>query len=171
MAIYVVDSNFFIQAHRDYYPLDVTFSFWDKVKRLAESGLIISIDKVREELYTNKKEEEKDELEKWCRANLSNDFFKDTSQIMTSYGQVSNWAVSKSGQYTPAAINEFLGVDEADAFVISYALSDLNNRIVVTQEVSSPDSKKSIKIPDVCIAFNIPVMNTIQMFRNLGETF
>lgn len=38
MTIFVVDSNFFIQAHRMYYPLDIAFSFWNKVKELSERG-------------------------------------------------------------------------------------------------------------------------------------
>ncbi len=51
MDVYVVDSNFFIDAHRTTYPLDIAFSFWSKVKLLADAGRIISIDKVRNELY------------------------------------------------------------------------------------------------------------------------
>ncbi len=47
MSVYVVDSNFFIQAHRATYPLDIAFSFWKKVKQLAEEGKIISIDKIK----------------------------------------------------------------------------------------------------------------------------
>ena len=47
MSVYVVDSNFFIQAHRAHYPLDVAVSFWAKVKQLAYEGKIISIDNVK----------------------------------------------------------------------------------------------------------------------------
>jgi hypothetical protein len=48
---YILDSNFFIQAHRSNYPLDVAQGFWLKLKELAESGIVVSIDKVRDELY------------------------------------------------------------------------------------------------------------------------
>jgi len=41
MAVYVVDSNFFIDAHRANYPLDIAFSFWKKIKELATAGTII----------------------------------------------------------------------------------------------------------------------------------
>jgi hypothetical protein len=44
MAIFVVDSNFFIQAHRFTYPLDVAMGFWDKIKKMANAGTLISID-------------------------------------------------------------------------------------------------------------------------------
>jgi hypothetical protein len=60
MSVYVVDSNFFIQAHRVSYPLDVAFSFWNKVKQLANDGKIISIDKVKQEIYQNE-----DALKQW----------------------------------------------------------------------------------------------------------
>jgi hypothetical protein len=51
MGVYIVDSNFFIQAHRVIYPLDVAFSYWNKVKLLANGGKIICIDKVKDEIF------------------------------------------------------------------------------------------------------------------------
>lgn len=80
-----MDSNFFIQAHRVSYPLDVAHSFWNKVKQLADSGIIISIDKVKEEIFDNH-----DMLSEWCDANLPDDFFKDTASSMDSYRRVSS---------------------------------------------------------------------------------
>lgn len=53
MSTFVVDTNFFIQAHRAIYPLDVATSFWAKVKELAVNRSIISIDKVKDEIYQN----------------------------------------------------------------------------------------------------------------------
>src|ERR1039457_3292273 len=134
MGVYVVDSNFFIQAHRESYPLDIAFSFWNKVKQLAGEGKIISIDKVKDEIY-----DKNDALETWCKANLPEDFFKDSSLVLTEYGQVSAWAISKSDHYMPNALNEFLAADEADAFIVAYVLADTNNRVVVTQEKSEPN--------------------------------
>lgn len=166
MKGYVVDSNFFIQAHRVNYPLDIAFSFWNKVKALAKSGKIISIDKVKSELYNKN-----DALEDWCKANLPEDFFKSTNEVMAEYGQVSTWAISMNDHYLPNALNEFLDADEADAFLLAYSLADLNNRVIVTQEVSQPNRKNKIKIPEVCNPFNIRFLNTIEMLRELGETF
>jgi len=127
MEVYVLDINFFIQAHRVSYPLDVAFSFWNKVKQFADEGRIISIDKVKNELY-----DKNDLLKAWCKDNLPEDFFKDTSYVMAAYGNVSTWAISKSDHYLPNALNEFLDADEADAFLIAYALADNSNRIIVT---------------------------------------
>jgi len=166
MGVYVVDSNFFIQAHRESYPLDIAFSFWNKVKQLADEGRIISIDKVKNEIY-----DKNDALEAWCKANLPEDFFKDSSQVMEAYGQVSAWAISKSAHYMPNALNEFLDADEADAFIVAYALADPTNRVIVTQEKSEPNRKNKVKIPEACNALNVQFVNTIDMFRQLGETF
>lgn len=166
MSVYVIDSNFFIQAHRVSYPLDIAFSFWSKVRQLAEDGKIISIDKVRNEIY-----DKNDALEDWCQNNLPKDFFKDSSQVMTEYSRVSSWAISKNGHYLPNALNEFLDADEADAFIVSYALADPQNRIIVTHEVSQPEMKRKIKIPEPCIALNVRFVNTMDMFRQLRQTF
>ncbi|MFN3999127.1 DUF4411 family protein [Algoriphagus sp.] len=166
MEIYVLDSNFFIQAHRASYPLDVAFSFWNKVKHLAVNGRIICIDKVKNELY-----DKNDALEEWCLNNLPEDFFKDTSQIMASYGEISAWAISKNDHYMQNALNEFLDAEEADAFLLAYCLSNKESRIVVTHETSNPNQKNKIKIPEPCKAFGIRFCNTIEMFRRLGETF
>jgi len=79
--------------------------------------------------------------------------------------------MSASSHYLPNAINEFLDSEEADAFLIAYALADYQNRIIVTQEVSRPERKNKIKIPEPCNYFNVRYVNTIEMFRLLGETF
>jgi hypothetical protein len=166
MGIYIVDSNFFIQAHRDTYPLDVAFSFWNKVRRLAIEGKIISIDKVRDEIY-----DKNDALEIWCKSNLPEDFFKDTAAIINEYQRVVAWAASRSSHYSQNAINEFLDAAEADAFIVAYALREINSRIIVTQEVSRPEMKNKIKIPEPCNFFRIRYIRAMDMFREIGETF
>jgi len=166
MAVYVVDTNFFIQAHRTGYPLDIAVSFWKTIKQLAYDVRIISIDKVKNEIYRNE-----DALKRWCEENLPENFFKDSSGVMEEYSKVSAWAVSKKDHYKPKAIEEFLDADEADAFLVAYALSDPANRIIVTQETSQPQIKSKIKIPEVCNAFNLDYVNTMQMFRKLNVSF
>jgi hypothetical protein len=53
MTKYIVDSNFFIQAHRLNYPLDIAVGYWQQIRKLASLGHIISIDKVMDEIYRN----------------------------------------------------------------------------------------------------------------------
>lgn len=166
MSVYVVDSNFFIQAHRASYPLDVATSFWNKVIELAEDGKIISIDKVKNEIFKNE-----DELKQWCAINLPDSFFKDSSTIITQYSQVATWATSESSRYLPNALAEFLNADEADAWLVAYALADPTEIIIVTHEVSQPNRRNKVKIPDACIANGVQYCNTIEMLRHLGEKF
>ena len=164
MSKYLVDSNFFIQAHRAIYPLDVASSFWNKIKALADNGNIISIDKVKNEIYQNE-----DELKNWCELNLLDSFFKDSSIALTEYRSIAVWANSMSSQYKPGALAEFLDANEADAWLVAYAA---NQKIpLLTYEKSEPNSRKKIKIPDVCIQFGVSYLTTIDMFRQLGETF
>jgi len=46
-----------------------------------------------------------------------------------------------------------------------------DNRVIVTEEKSRPNSKSKIKIPDICSAFGIKYLNTIDMFRELKVKF
>lgn len=166
MIKYVVDSNFFIEAHRATYPLDVAHSFWNKVKQLADEQKIISVDKVKKEIYDHE-----DALKLWCVANLPEGFFKDTTIILTEYARVATWANSRNGHYMPNALAEFLHADEADAYLVAYSLADTINRVLVTQEISNPNQKNKIKIPEPCNALGVQYCNIIEMFRRLGETF
>lgn len=160
---FLLDSNFFIQAHRMHYPIDVVPGFWRKVIDLANDGFITSIDKVFSEIAMGK-----DDLYDWCIANLTPDFFQDSRSAITQYQDLANWAVSKATHYSSAALNDFLDANEADAWLVAYAKA--NNNIIVTHEVSDPQSKKRIKIPDAGYA-PVECVNTIEMFRRLGQTF
>jgi len=145
---------------------DIATSFWNKVSLLAKTGKIISIDKVKDEIYNKN-----DSLEDWCRSNLPDNFFKDSAEVMAEYGSVVAWAMSMNHHYLPNALNEFMDVDEADAFLIAYTLADSSNRKLVTQEVSAPQRKNKIKMPDCCDSLGVIHTSTIEMFRQLGETF
>jgi len=163
MRPYILDSNFFIQAHRAIYPFDVVPSFWNKIKDLANTSLVISIDKVKEEIFKND-----DELTSWCKENLPVDFFKDSSIAITEYANLTTWANSKSDHFHPRAIEEFLNTDSADAWIVAYGIN--KNLPVLTHEKSEPERKSRIKMPDVCIDHGVNYFSTVEMLRNLRET-
>lgn len=168
MPIYVLDTNFFIQAHRAYYPLDVVPSFWDKLKQLADDGKVISIDKVRDEIYHGN-----DELTGWCKTNLPEIFFRSTIEPgpIEKYRQVVQWTTSKTDHYSQEAIDEFMEAKNADAFLISFAMEDASNRVLVTYEVSQPNRKNRIKIPEPCLELQVRFIKPLDMLRELGESF
>ena len=108
---YIVDSNFFIQAHRSIYPLDIFQGFWIKIKSLSDNGTILSIDKVKKEIFDKSSHE--DELMRWCNSNLNENFFIDTTSFLNNYISIVNWTTSMNNHYTQPAIEEFLEVELA----------------------------------------------------------
>lgn len=165
MSLYILDSNFFIQAHRAYYPLDVVTSFWTKISELANQGKIRSIDKVKSEIYANSSHE--DELKHWCENNLPVDFFLDTNSVVPDYIDLVEWANSMHNHYKPMAIQEFLSAELADPWLVAYAKA--NNYTVVTYEKSEPNIKRKIKIPEACNHFDVKYINTVDLLRELNE--
>lgn len=161
MNPHILDSNFFIQAHRTNYPFDVVPSFWNKIEELAKLELLISIDKVREEIFKND-----DSLSLWCEQSLPEGFFKDSSVALNEYSTIIEWANSKADHYTVKAIQDFMETDAADAWLISFALNQ--NLPILSHEKSEPERKNRIKIPDVCIVFGVQYFNTVEMLRNLN---
>lgn len=167
MKNYLLDSNFFIQAHRSIYPLDIVPSFWQKTRELADTGIILSIDKVKAELYDKGSHE--DRLKEWCISNLPDDFFKDSASVLPNYIDIIRWANSNNDHFTGRALQEFSETNLADPWLVAYALE--HNLKIVTYEVSQPDRKNRVKIPEVCNKFGVKYVNTIEMMRELNESF
>lgn len=163
MTAFLLDTNFFIESYRKGFPMDVVPSFWDKLKVLAEEKKVISVDKVKDEIYRND-----DELKAWCEVNLPEDFFKDTTEVITEYSQVVNWAFSKKDNpYSQQALDIFMNAEEADAWLVAFAKK--HSHPLVTNERSEPASKKSVKIPDACAPIGVRYVLPMDMFRELGE--
>src|SRR5690606_15926847 len=144
-------------------PLMVFPSFWNTVLGLAQAGTIDSIDKVKSELLHNN-----DELAAWIESNIQPDFFKATDVVIGEYARVASWASSRATHYEPAALSEFLHVDEEDAWLVDYSLANHTKRILITHETSQPEARRQVKIPEACAAVGTHYMNTVDMFRSLG---
>jgi len=69
----------------------------------------------------------------------------------------------------PLDIDEFLEFDNADAWLIVYCKS--KGDTLVTQEVSNPEQKRRIPIPEPCNHFGVNYCDMITMFRSLGVQF
>ena len=133
--------------------INIWVTFLERIKRLIKNEILPS----------------GDELSQWCISQLPNDFFIDTSPFIREYSAVIR-NVASLNKYTPNAISEFSDSNIADAFLVASALS-LNvadDYVLVTEEVSDPQRKKRVKIPDVCPLFNVRWINTIGMFKELN---
>ena len=157
---FCIDTNIFVQAHRSTYPIDMMPGFWEGLLNAAEKKLIFSIELVYEELTAST-----DELSEWAIDHHDVLFRKnDDAATQQALREVGEFLETRSPAYRDEAKELFL--DGADPWVIAFAKA--HGHTVVTEEVEAPTSKRSVKIPDVCAALEVSVVNTIQMLRALG---
>ncbi|MGV3771871.1 MAG: DUF4411 family protein [Verrucomicrobiales bacterium] len=158
---YLLDSNVLISAHRQYYAIDICPGFWKAIKKGYEDGHIYSTERVKQELLPSG-----DFISNWIKAELPDDFFiKDSSaEIAAEFTPLMSWVAAQG--YHSAAIADFAA--KADGWII--AAAKRNNFCVVTHEVVN-QSKKKVKIPNVCAQFKVPYCNTFDLLRNLSYSF
>ncbi len=156
---YLLDANAFIQAKNLHYGFDICPGFWDWLVQANAQGKVFSVEKVENELEVGN-----DELAAWGRARGGAFFLRPDMQVVEAFGRVSEW-VNGAG-YEPTAINTFLQV--ADYYLIAHALA--YNFIVVTHEVPA-NTRKKVKIPNVCIGLGIRHMTPYEMLRREGAKF
>lgn len=158
---YIVDSDVFITAKNRYYAFDICPGFWDSVIHGFQMGRLRSIDKVRQELLNGRPEED---LVQWVKNGLPADFFLDTAEpeVVAAFGEVMLW-VQRSPQYFDRAKAEF--ATKADGWLVAYAM--VHGRCVATNEQPNPDSRKEVKLPDVCTQFGVAYEDTFAMIRAL----
>ena len=158
---YLLDANTLIQAKNQYYGFDICPGYWDWLADAHKRGVIHSVQKVREEISKGK-----DELSAWVAGSIPPAFFlsPDTATAK-AFGDVSTW-VAQQG-FDPAVVSHFMS--GADYYLVSYALGH-PGLTVVTHEVLS-DSKKRIKIPNVCLGLKIPWENTFSMLAREKARF
>jgi hypothetical protein len=130
---YLLDTNIFIEPYRTFYSFDYGTAFWDFLKYQAENGQIFSIDKVYDELSRNK-----DQLFDWVERNLKPiGFFRNTEDIsvLKNYKAIIQWAEGKRGTFTDEAIEEFKKEDNADPWLVAYAMHYRDMKSVFKKEI------------------------------------
>lgn len=157
--MYLMDSNAFIEATRLYYAFDIAPGFWEWLGDSSLSGRVASIQAVKDEITAGS-----GALADWARARPSSFWLTDTSDVVAAMTQLSAWAIEPARRYRQEAIADFLG--SADYTLIAHAMA--TGATVVTREQPAPDSKKTIKIPDVCNAFRVVWTDPFSLYRTLG---
>jgi len=153
MPHYLLDSNIFIQAKNLHYGFDFCPAFWEWLVVKNKEGVVLSIEKVGDELQAMD-----DELAYWAAEQGDIFFLKPDDAVLPALSQVSGWATGQS--YESAAISTFLQV--ADYWLVAHALA--HELIVVTHEVPSNSTRK-IKIPNACIGLGIRCVTPYEMLR------
>lgn len=158
--IYIVDSDVFITAKNRYYAFDLCPGFWDSIIHEHDAGRLRSIDRVRQELLNWSEEE----LVRWIKDDLPAGFFLDTGEpdVVRAFGEVMLWAQQKV-QYTDAAKASF--ATKADGWLAAYAM--VHGVKVATNEQSNPESRREVKLGDVCLQFGVKYEDTFEMLRAL----
>ena len=158
---FVLDANVYLEAYHRYYGMDLVPGFWKFIEEKTEEGLILSIDRVYEEL-----KRKEDSLSVWAD-NMSDMFVSSTDTNVVSAFQEMIEFVNASVHFTDAAKFEF--ADVADGWIAAYA--KVHHATVVTHEKYDPNIKKKVKLPNICRQFDVLTMDTFEMLRYLGARF
>jgi hypothetical protein len=158
--VYLLDSNVFIEAKNRYYAFDIVPGFWQALIEHAKTGQIQSIDRVKAELDRGE-----DDLKAWANSSFYFWFAStDDAEVTDAYRRIIEWA-NKEKQFNGPAKAEFSRGDNADPWLVAYALS--KKCVVVTHEQYDRYIKARIPIPNICQAFSVQWVDIYQMLRAL----
>ena len=155
---YLLDTNVFIQAKNDYYSFNLCPAFWEWLVLANTNKKVFSNQSVKAEIKAGE-----DELSIWAD-ELENGFFLSLPDMEDALKNVSEWVMKQD--YKQPAVNTFLS--KADYILIAHALSE--GYEVVTHE-KYDNSKKKVKIPQVCQGLNIKWTSTYEMLRREKARF
>lgn len=157
---YLFDANTFMEAARLYYSFDLAPGFWEWLVSESMRESIGSVEAVKEEITAGE-----GDLVDWAQDKASADFWRPvTEATVEAAAALAEWAAEPGHAYTQAAVDEFLS--KADFWIVAEAMA--TGSTVVTREVSAPNSKKSIKIPDACTAFAVQCDQPFPVYARLG---
>jgi hypothetical protein len=104
-----------------------------------------------------------DDLKTWVDTEITpTDLFLCDAVTLGHYATLMQWG-NGNPQYNYNAKTDFSEFDNADPFVVAVAMT--LSATVVSQEISAPSSVKNIKLPDTCVNFNVPHLDTFAFLR------
>ena len=156
---YLLDADVFIRAKNGHFGFDFCPAFWDWWAAANANERVFSVDGVGAELRAGD-----DELSEWATQQSGGFFLAPPVELSINLGKIVRWLRDQG--YEPSGINDFLQV--ADCNLIAHALAVKHD--IVTHELRS-NSRRRIKIPDVCIGFGIKCLTPFEMLRREGARF
>lgn len=156
---YLIDANIFITAHRQHYPFDVAPSFWEQIVEKASDKIVI-IEQVQAEIIKGA-----DELTDWYKSECNNFtvFGIPDQNVIEAYANIIN-SINENVRYKQSVKDEFARV--ADSWLCAYWLA--YGYPIVTLEKFDSDTRKRIKIPNVCEEFGVRYIDLIQFMREVN---
>lgn len=150
---YLLDTNTFITSAKLHYGFEFVPGFWAWLVEQNDKDALCSCDPVRTELLAKS-----DEVSAWAKAH-SNLFVDAPTNLGLALAEISNTILS--GNFTPKARDKFLG--GIDYQILAFAKS--LGLTIVTHEVSAPDSKKDIKLPDACSLVGVKSITPFELLK------
>ena len=156
-----LDADVLIAAHHDYFPRDLFPGFWDCLASHIDSGQLMLIDQIRNEIAGPLP------LAEWVGLRPDHsESSTGTQPIADTYGKIADW-VQNSAHYTEVAKKTFM--EGADGWLAAYCLQTGNT--LITNEVFNPNINRKVPLPIICKEFRIKHSNTIGMLRILDARF
>lgn len=156
---YLIDSDVLISAKNLHYQPGFCEAFWTWIVAAHKAGLVFSIDKVRDELLAG---DDDDPLYEWAQKPELETFFLASEPGAQKWRELAKWAVECG--FLTAAIEKFLSARSADAWLIAFAAAG-GNFVIVTNEVSAPQSKRSVKLPDAAAAIGVKTISLFELLQ------
>lgn len=158
---YLFDTNIFVESKKNT-PMDVWPSLWSTLVNMINSGIVFSIEMVKDEI-----ERGGDELADWIKVNAPKGFFlTPDSAVVGKLSETISWAMKSPIGYTQSAINEY--ADVADSYLVATAAA--KDMVLVTFEKSNLQRRNRIMIPDACNAIGVRCCDLNSALRELGIT-
>lgn len=161
---YLFDSDVLIASARFHYHPNFCDAFWQWIIAGHMAGMFYSIDKVKAELLDG----DEDPLHAWVDVPALKDFFQPSLSSLPKWKTLSQKAHDPAKQYKDAAKEKFLNADKADAWLIAHAAHNADFTII-TNEVSAPDSKREIKLPDASAWLDVPTIQIHTVLRKFAK--
>ena len=159
---FVLDANIFIEAHRRYYAQDLCPGFWDCLTHFSIERRILSIDRVRDELFVSQ-----DRLVEWVKESPEDLFVSSAEElVIDAFSEIMDW-IQGNDQFRAEAKEQFAGT--ADGWVAAYAR--VHDAVVVTHEALDKQVRKRVPLPNVCRQFDVDYRDTFAMLRELEVRF
>ncbi|HEX8124680.1 MAG TPA: DUF4411 family protein [Allosphingosinicella sp.] len=158
--LYLLDADTLIRGDRDFYPLRRFPVFWRWLAHQAASGRVKIPLEQYEEIIVGR-----GELVEWLCG-------EEVKEALVLREEADPALVARVTLQGYGDLNEDeIEIVGRDPFLISYAVTSPDDRMVVTFEVSAPNQRRGKrKIPDVCSMFGVQCCNLYGMIAALDFT-
>ncbi len=165
-GVYLLDANAFMQPKQKFYAFDICPGYWASLISQQQLGTILSIDRVSDEIEVGG-----DELWDWASRQFTEAGFAptDTSEVVAQYAALQTW-VARNNHYSAGAKQEFAQVDNADGWLVAYAMA-YPETVIVTLEDFNEAKRNKVPIPNIATAFGVESITPFEMLRRLEIRF